>query len=260
MKIRTGFVSNSSSSSFLIFYKNDDSKYHGFGRFSNFKGFDRFLNDFNKVKEFDEDTIEFLCQEIHEYFYELSKSPIFTSLDEKIEFNLMFRLLDISKIKIWEDDNSKGKYYSSGKFSELTHEFSKKKDIFWRELKEKDPNIFNLASNIRYYCSENFDFDSVIQSIISDNKSAKDNWNSCIEKYKKEVDDMIWNKKFELKIKKIVKEIYETFKDDGYSIKCLRYGNEINSNEDETYMEWSFMPFLVNDPEKRFIVIPKSEH
>jgi hypothetical protein len=74
MKIRNGYVSNSSSSSFLVIYDKESD----FIKFKDFNGYDTFINDLKKFKEYGERFIE---NYLHNYWYNIHNQYMYEDLD-----------------------------------------------------------------------------------------------------------------------------------------------------------------------------------
>ena len=112
MKIRMGFVSNSSSSSFLVAYKN----FEDFFRFSLFNGFKIFIEDMKKTKDFDKNVKEFIVRKLEDYFYchyyNISSSEkIYEKMDE------IFGIYDLTDINFIDENGPFEKIFE--KFNNL---------------------------------------------------------------------------------------------------------------------------------------------
>lgn len=127
MKIRTNYVSNSSSSSFVLAFKDEDGDKF-FEKFANWKGYDTFIKDYNLAKNCKKKNMKFLKNDIYQlcfclvYFvlhddrcyWEASYENTFTGSKLLLHQKLIDQIREVVK------NNTKEKKYSTGTFPDLS--------------------------------------------------------------------------------------------------------------------------------------------
>jgi len=135
MKIRNGFVSNSSSSSFVVIYKSDND----FIKFDKFKGYQEFINDLNNSNVKDAEVA--ISEHLKGFYYNTYSKFTYEEyykIDNQMSFN--FDWLDF----LFEESKVDDKEWRN-----IIQETNLKGSEFWKANKE------NLNSNnpeyVKYY-------------------------------------------------------------------------------------------------------------
>ena len=123
MKIRSGYVSNSSSSSFLICF-NDENEFSKFDKFNKFNMYKNFMIDFkNKTFYNDESSIELIESILFEYLYSIGDNVSFEA--DYVDYQQYYDILDFIDYTICSED-----------WTKLKEEIDNYKKEFWKKLKE----------------------------------------------------------------------------------------------------------------------------
>ena len=229
MKIRMGFVSNSSSSSFLIIYKSLED----FKNFILFKGYEIFEKDLikNQLKS-SMSGFDHIQRLIEEALYR-----VFLSYKE-------FNQSDITypTDKVWDLFEFAGVPFKEFEVYEM-----KVRDLgakFIKTIDEKFPGLTHILFN-----SENYYM--ILEGEEQDfvNKEQDKLWN--------EYEDEAFQKEMEDGCKLLAKRIEEALKAKGYNIRSIRYEDETSEG---AYMENGFMPFLQKNPDRDYEIFVTNEH
>lgn len=229
MKIRNGYVSNSSSSSFLIIFKNI-FEFCDFHTFSHYKMFE---DDLRNATE--ESGVNHLESLIFQSYYEKYDS-VFDYFDIVNDFRdtAQFQIENLFKIAQLSDEEYKN---TLKKVENITREIRNKVD-------KKYPYILDVFDNARnpymFLNQEEIDF---------------------VSQCKKELSEKFYEENFYNELKKDAKQIATDLKNglknQGYEVKSIRYEDH---TEDGYFMEKGFMPFLESNPEKNYEIITTCEH
>lgn len=193
MKIRANYVSNSSSSSYLVLCRN----FEEFNKFKVFEMYERFKEDFDNSKK--EDVISWLRTELYSYFYYLHQ----VNKHESGHLN-----------DLWQDalrsNNAMELVYLDNALAETQ-----------KIIHEHRKNMYDL-----------------IKSSTSEE----------VEEYYEE----------SINYEAIAKTLYKELRNLGYTIASFEY---CDHDDDESYMEHAFMPFLARNPEVQYQqVFTRNEH
>ena len=245
MKVRNGFVSNSSSSSFLIIEKNENMDLE---RFKAFKGYDIFVNDLKNAKVFDQKVKKFISRKIENYFYWFYQK-IEGGNDEDV-FELGFEtasIFDKVNIDIFGDFSPFNKIYDT---------FNKYKDEFWKKLEENSIDLFNFVKPLT--CAKNIDVDEIIMLECDDpNSEEMKFWKDSLKEYHDKCGKFFFGEEFKKIIDDVVDDFIDKMKDKNISLKVLIYSDD---TPEGSMMEHNFMPFIMNDPEEKITIISNSNH
>ena len=229
MKIRMGFVSNSSSSSFLVIYKSLED----FKNFVFFKGYKIFENDLkkNKLKN---------AMSGFDHIQRLIEEALFRVFLSYKEFNRS----DITypTDKVWDLFEFAGVPFKEFEVYEMkVRELGTK---FIKRIDEKFPGLTNILFN-----SENYYM--IIEGEEQDfvYKEQDKFWDEFyVDAFQKELEDGC---------KLLAKKIDEALKAKGYNIRSIRYEDDTSEG---AYMENGFMPFLQKNPDRDYEIFATNEH
>ena len=237
MKIRQGFVSNSSSSSFLIAYR--DMK--DFDRFSSFKGFDIFKKDMEEAEEYDA-VKEFLAFKLDTYFHYLFYDWS-SSSESREEFDVLWDIFHLA---------SSDFFSANSLLRKIDDTFCSLRKAFWADLEKNEPELYKLVKPL--YFSE-IDLDDYVRRAGS--SEEKEKWHAAMREYYKKFDEYYSGEDFKQDIERIVEVLLEDYKKSSIKLKVLNYQDH---SEEGSYMDHVFMPFLAGDPEGKISVFTNSEH
>lgn len=245
MKVRDGFVSNSSSSSFLIIEKN---KSMDLERFKAFKGYDIFVNDLKNAKMFDQKVKKFISKKIEIYFYHFYQK-IEGGNDQNV-FDLGFELakiFDDVKIDVFGDNSPFNKIYDT---------FNEYKSEFWKKLEEASVDLFNFVKPLTY--ATNIDIDEIVRLECDDQNSADMKlWTESLKEYHDKCGKFYFSDEFKKIVDDTVNDLFAKMISENVSLKVLTYADD---TPEGSMMEHNFMPFVMNDPEEKINIISNCNH
>lgn len=224
MKIRTNYVSNSSSSSFLIIYKDISD----FSKFEPFKGYERFCNDLNNSN--------------YEKGLEHLKSIIFESLydeyDSRTQFKKIYCSNNVYHIMIMAD-------MKLDEYQNLVYKIEELADDFYEKIIDKYPGLIH---EIQYY--ENYHM-----------MPGKEEEKKFIEKCQDEFQEAFYDETFYGELEKssneLAEKIMEKLKEKNYEVRSISYEDH---TEEGSMMETGFMPFIAKNHERNYEIITTYEH
>ena len=242
MKIRNGFVSNSSSSSFLIIYKKNEN----FFKFNQFDGYNVFIEDFRNAKSslFNKEAYDFIYNLIGEYIYKLSHN-FGHYYGNKRCFDDLYDICQLSNTNVFDSD---------GDIDKLITPINKIRKKFWNNLNKDNKKVYDFAENL-WHCGNSLDVDDIV--LITFDGEDRKAWIDNISKYGEEVDDYIHTKSFDKKLNKITKKICKGLKKNKLNVKVLEYEDH---DAVGSMMEHIFMPFLASNPEGNFSIFISNNH
>ena len=233
MKIRSGYVSNSSSSSFLIIY-NDMSD---FIKFSQFEGYEIFVNDALKA-EFDEDKT--LRKTIFSHVATMVRDDLYTFMN-----SILYKTSE------WFDSYTNDTYDFVND-SNFESEHSKLLDIARKNVDELIKALIKRFGKRK--------INKILESrgkeiyeFFKDNPQDFSDFSDLTRIYF----DKLYESEFSDAVNKFTEEIIDEYKKLGKKIILLRYYDEQKSG---SYMEHSFMPFLAKNPEGKYKIYITNEH
>lgn len=243
MKIRQGFVSNSSSSSFLVAYK--DMK--DFDRFSSFEGFDIFKKDMEAAEEYDAVEVfdavkEFMIFKLDNYFYDLFYDWS-NSSESREEFDVLWDIFHLA---------SSDFFSANSLLRKIDDTFCNLREAFWADLEKNEPELYKLVKPLSF---SEIDLDDYVRRVGS--SEEKEKWHAAMREYHKKFGEYYNGEVFEQGLERIVEVLLEDYKKSSIKLKVLNYDDH---SEEGAYMEHSFMPFLTGDPEGKVSVFTNSEH
>lgn len=221
MKLRTGYVSNSSSSSFLILYK--DLK--DFDQLKAVRGYGTFIEDLQdpKSKELCISEIEML---ISAAIYEVEDNcPVFKGNYPFSEYDTIEDLMKLAEVPVEKLDKLLGRYRECAK-------------AFVTKLAEQgllDPvlrakSAFALEpDDYKKYHELEADFSESLQKLR-------------------------WSDK---EIETLADEIYKGLQEQGFEVHRLEYEDH---TEEGWYMEKGFMPFIAKNPDCQYGIFINNNH
>lgn len=164
MKIRNSFVSNSSSSSFVVIYKSDND----FIKFDKFKGYQEFINDLNNsdIKDAEASIFGHLSRFYYNTYFKFTHEEYY-KIDSRMSFNFDWLdfLFEESKVddKEWwniiQETNLKGSEFwmaNKGNLNSNNPEYVKYHDGYWNDNEtEAKIKIKDIAKQIVKGLKEN---------------------------------------------------------------------------------------------------------
>ena len=224
MKIRTNYVSNSSSSSFLIIY-NDINDFNKLEKFDCYK---TFINDINESKE--DESKNFIKYMIQNMLYQ--QYECFSNFKQNIPlFEDFYDIMQKAEIPMKEYN----------KFSDKIVEIGK---VFLDEIKEKISDnyhlLFETSNFFAFLEKEESEFVCNAKKKFSD-KFYEDDFRNQMKEFSEE----------------LAEKIYNSLKRKGYVVKMINYEDD---NPIGCMMEHYFMPFIKMNPERNYEVFISNEH
>ena len=220
MKIRTSYVSNSSSSSFLILYK--DLK--DFDQLKAIKGYETFMKDLQDHK-----SKELCIAEIERFILNVvfeveDNCPVFKEPYPFESYDVVEMLMETAKVPVKKLDKLLLKY------RELAEDYM-------GELLQ-----VGLLDKIER-CS-----------LVGLEKEEYDKYSEHRAKFIKTFTNLRWSDK---EIKTLADEIYKGFQEQGFEVHRLEYEDH---TDEGWYMEKRFMPFIAKNPDCQYGIFLHNNH
>lgn len=230
MKIRSSFVSNSSSSSFLIVFQNIFDFYD----FKTFKSFDFFEQDLRNATE--ESGLNLLKDAIFEcYLDEYERFSSGESYTDKLVTYEISNLFKLAKL-------------SDKEFTESIEKVKTLKEKYTDMIRKKYPkmmgNIFISKAPRALLTSEESDF-----------------YESVLEEFNKEFNSDEFYNELEKDSDKIANDLKDALKKEGYEVKAICKNEAFESDEERerNTKEYNFITFIKTNPERNYQIIIVNE-
>lgn len=232
MKIRHGYVSNSSSSSFLILYNNENE----FDKFKSFEGYYTFIKDLKKEQKKDE-CIYFINNLIKKYVYDTGHcfDNGFSTYDQWEKIDIITDECNIPLDKVIGDFNFR---------------INKMKTEMWKNIHKEDESVSRLLEILR---SSNDGVDNLVYRL---DHNVCLFWNKHHQKYIQKFYKMYHSVTFKNKLMRIVRKIYNVL-NKKYYVKVLSYSDDTKYGD---YLEHYFMPFITQNPERKYLILTEGNH
>lgn len=228
MKIRSSYVSNSSSSSFLIIYKKPED----FSKFSQFEEFGTFYHDLNEAPI--ESGLKHLKVVILNSLYNVFECMKNFQLDISSATNDIFDIFRLAEMDYKE-------------FAEIEIPVIALIDEYRKKIAEKNPGLLNILYELEgNYMNSPFISEEQIKFILNCEQEANNKFHS----------EEFWNQLKE-SAENLAKKIYNIFEKKGYKLRSIRYEDDTNIG---CFMETGFMPFISMNPEREYEIITTNEH